>query len=99
MQKMNLFRLMHELSDLFQIMLMLCFTWSLFAISAALLIIQVEVVEYPILFKINDLCVDFSELKFNYLISVAEWQCCACFADNSMWICGVVTSVHQLRAW
>lgn len=39
-------RVTHDLSDIFQPMFMLCYTWSLLAISAALLVIQVEVVEY-----------------------------------------------------
>lgn len=45
-QHLDLFRVEHSNSEIFQPIFMSLFTWSLFAISSAMLIVQVEIVEY-----------------------------------------------------
>lgn len=47
---MVIYRVMLNFSNIFQPILMSLFTWSLLAISGALLIIQVQLVEYSFAF-------------------------------------------------
>lgn len=46
----DFFRVMKNFSDIFQPIFMSLFTWSLLAISAVLLILQVEIVECTLIF-------------------------------------------------
>lgn len=55
----SFFRVEHDFSDIFQPIIMSLFTWSLLAISGAMLIFQMEIVEYSkgaSLSKMTDLC-------------------------------------------
>lgn len=72
------------------------FTWSIFAISIALLVIQMTIVEYPVLFS------KWRFIRFFSLSSilVESWEFCVLVARcNFEWSCWIDSSVHCVRAW
>lgn len=52
-------RLVQDFSDIFQPIIMSIFTWSLSEICGVMLIIQIEIVEYTLLFQMNYLFIVF----------------------------------------
>lgn len=84
------FRLLHKFFGVFQPMFMALFTWSLLAISAALFIIQVELVELIfLLFKVNYFS-NILESKHCYFSCSMEnlWRYCWQFSlgsSHSFW--------------
>lgn len=69
------FSVMRDFSDIIQLIILSFFTWSLLAISAVMLIIQMEIVECALTFQSRTLF-DFSIFSLYLLsISVASWEC------------------------
>lgn len=87
-------RLVHDFSGIFQPMCMLLVTWCLVGLSVALLVIQVEIVEY-ITFKIYSIFYNFSIWSS---ITVASWQWYTFTAEwDYKWPFRTNSSVHCVR--
>lgn len=54
LESIESFRLIHDFADVFQPIFMALFTWSLLAISNALLIFQMEIVEFVLAFRTEE---------------------------------------------
>lgn len=66
------FRVAHNFSEVFQPIFMILFTWSLIAISGALLMIQMQIVEYPESLDSSFLQMDLFFFKFYNIFNLFQ---------------------------
>lgn len=75
----DFFRVEHDFSEIVQPIMMSLFTWSLFGISGAMLIIQVQIVKHLNFVEMNNvfqlLQIFFFLYFFTNIILVAPWKC------------------------
>lgn len=89
---------MEDFSGLFQPILMTLFTWSLLAISAALLMIQVQLVEYhePLTLKNEQFARIMSIFTLHHRSTDAPWKYYDSFVAGYQWDDWICFSIHRL---